>query len=206
MDKKLLICGSSIAVVILVLASLSPVVGYNSVKPSTELSPLFTIRTNRATNQDGDNLTCSYIGQGKRNNFPFDKREYNVEKTQIVIETISMMDDTAFNKLIGFIINQVNKDKNLKQVDTKEITAFLYQLRSEPELIKSYIDNGNDYGLTSEQYCSIYPWSPGCWLLNLLVLIISNLVPFIVSIMIIISVMIECYTLSDSCLTQACIN
>ncbi|MCJ7698445.1 MAG: hypothetical protein MUO73_08980 [Thermoplasmata archaeon] len=66
MNKYPLIGISIIAVVLLVLGSLTNVVGYQSVK-STVLSdsPLFSVRTKRAINQvGGDTLTFNYLGKG----------------------------------------------------------------------------------------------------------------------------------------------
>ena len=65
MDKKPLIGVSICAVVILVLGSLSNEVVYQSEK-STNVndSPLFTTRTQRATNQHQNIITSQYLGKG----------------------------------------------------------------------------------------------------------------------------------------------
>jgi hypothetical protein len=65
MDKKPLIVVSLCAVVLLVVASLGNVVGYQSVKSTVNDSPLFATRTERATNQQQNTLTSQYIGMGR---------------------------------------------------------------------------------------------------------------------------------------------
>ena len=68
MDKKPLIVLSICAVVLLVLGSLTNVVGYQSVKSTTvNDSPLFNMRTQRATNHEQNILTFQYLGMGKEN-------------------------------------------------------------------------------------------------------------------------------------------
>jgi len=66
MDKKPLIGVSICAVVLLVLGSLTNVVGYQPVK-STALSdsPLFRIRTQRTIHQQRNMITSQYLGEGK---------------------------------------------------------------------------------------------------------------------------------------------
>jgi len=66
MNKKILI-GSIIAVVILVLVSFTGVVGYQTTKSSTiaKASPLFTVRSSRAIDEESEDLSCDYIGKGK---------------------------------------------------------------------------------------------------------------------------------------------
>jgi hypothetical protein len=64
--RKWLVVGIGIiAVVLLVLGSLSNVVGYQSAtSTSTTKSPLFSIRTQKAINKGSNILTSNYLGQG----------------------------------------------------------------------------------------------------------------------------------------------
>ena len=71
MKNKLLTIGSIIAVVVLVLAGLSPVVGFDSVRSSVKDSPLFSIRSNRAIQKDSNKLMCNYVGKGEEIRFLF---------------------------------------------------------------------------------------------------------------------------------------
>ena len=77
MENKLLVGGSAIAVVVLVLASLSPVVGYNSVESSVKDSPLFSIRTKRAIDEESHTFTSDYIGKGEEINILIPARNSN---------------------------------------------------------------------------------------------------------------------------------
>ena len=64
MNKKILL-GSIIAAVILVLVSFTSVVGYSSVKSTSgKASPLFSIRTSRAIDEETKDFTCDYVGKG----------------------------------------------------------------------------------------------------------------------------------------------
>ena len=97
MDKKILLCGSIIAVVVLVLASLSPVVGFNSVKSSAIDSPLFSVRIKRVINEESEGLTCDYVGKGKESSLLF-LRENNSLKMKEIIDIINTLDDEEFKR------------------------------------------------------------------------------------------------------------
>jgi len=65
MDKKPLIGVCILAVVLLVLGSLSNVVGYQSIKSTTAFdSPLFKIKMQRAIHQQQTLITFQYLGKG----------------------------------------------------------------------------------------------------------------------------------------------
>ena len=86
MRKSPLIGVSIIAVVLLVLGSLTNVVGYQSVK-STSMndSPLFKTRTQKATNQQQNIITSQYLGKGKENLLYFPMRDNRTELLKKVI-------------------------------------------------------------------------------------------------------------------------
>ena len=71
MKNKILI-GSIVAVVILVLVSFTGVVGYQTTKSSTiaRASPLFSVRSKRAINEESKDLTRRYVGMGNTLQFP----------------------------------------------------------------------------------------------------------------------------------------
>ncbi len=74
MDKKPLIGVSICAMILLVLGSLTNVVGYQSVKSTVNDSPLFQTRTQRATNQQRNFITSQYLGKGKTGNLFLSQR------------------------------------------------------------------------------------------------------------------------------------
>ncbi len=163
MDKKPIIRVSICSVVLLVLASLSNVVGYQSIK-STAVndSPLFSVRTKRAINEENKSiLTFNYLGKGQ---YPIliPQRDNEAELVRKFIDKIRAMDDDTFNKFIGTIINQINHRDNLKDIDVKESIKGLRQLRENPQnnIVYKETDNANrtyfhDFYITA---C----WFPGC--------------------------------------------
>ena len=61
MNNKILL-GSIIAVIILVLVSFTGVVGYQTTSSAiAKASPLFTVRTQRATDKESKDIACGYI-------------------------------------------------------------------------------------------------------------------------------------------------
>jgi hypothetical protein len=66
MNKKILM-GSILAVAILILVSFAGVVGYQTTNQLTiaKTSPLFTVRSSRAIDEDSKNLSCDYVGKGE---------------------------------------------------------------------------------------------------------------------------------------------
>ena len=111
MNKKILI-GSIIAVVILVLVSFTGVVGYQTTKSSTiaRASPLFTIRSSRAIDEESKDLTCDYVGKGDNINLLIPDRNNERKLFIRIIEKIRRMNDREIKEFITIF----NKYKNLK--------------------------------------------------------------------------------------------
>jgi hypothetical protein len=129
MKKKYLAIGVSIcAVVLLVLSSLSNVVGYQTVKSTVNDSPLFQTRTQRATSSKSNILTSSYLGKGF-NVLSFPLRNTNTEMIQKFIDRIRTMDDDTFNRFVDYVVNQINHKNNLKSVDVNDFIKGLRQIR-----------------------------------------------------------------------------
>jgi hypothetical protein len=146
MDKKPLMGVCIGAVVLLVLGSLSNVVGYQSVKSSAvNDSPLFQTRTQRATNQQQNILTTRYLGK-ELNALPFPLRNNRTVMIQKFIDGVRTMDNATFNRFIEFAINLINHKDNLKDVNVKKFIIDLRQLRKSTENIRVYKDK-NDYNL-----------------------------------------------------------
>jgi hypothetical protein len=165
-DKKPLIGVSICAVVLLVLGSLSNVVGYQSVK-STAVndSPLFSVRTKRAINQvGGDTLTFNYLGKGQYS-MPFPVIDNRTELIQKVIDRIKTMDDDTFNRFIDYAVNQINHKDNLKDINVKEFIKELRQLRKSTENIRVYKDKNDDNRTYLYNFVRTACWVPGCILI-----------------------------------------
>ena len=134
MNKKILI-GSIIAVVILVLVSFTGVVGYQTTKSSTikGASPLFTVRSSRAIDEESDDFTCDYVGKGEEIAISIPKRNYDIALIQKVIDRISRMDDKVLNKLMFSVIKHVKQNGRLTDIDNNKIINALNQLKDNQE-------------------------------------------------------------------------
>jgi len=136
--KNKLIISSTLAVIVLVLAGISPVVGYNSARSSMRDSPLFSVRTSRAIKEDSNELTCNYIGKGNIWSFP--KRDSRTALLQQAIDRISKMDDKSFDRFIDSIIKyQLMNNDAIQQENIREMLRILYQLKDNPNEATKYI-------------------------------------------------------------------
>jgi len=173
MRKSPLIGVSVCAVVLLVVASLSNVVGYQTVK-STAVndSPLFSVRTKRAINQvGGDTLTFNYLGKGQYS-MPFPVIDNRTELIQKVIDRIRTMDDDTFNRFIDYAVNQINHKDNLKAIATDEFVKELRQIRESTQNIIVYKDSDVERYTIFPNWNTLGDWFPGLFLFFIIVLII----------------------------------
>jgi hypothetical protein len=136
MEQKLLLCGSIIAVVVLVLAGLSPVVSFTTANSSAVSSPLFQVRTQRAVEQDSSGLNCAYIGQG--DTFLLPRRDSNIKKLQLVVERIQGMDDDTFNWFVEQVAYRYQIHRNEMKTSFNEMITVLYQIRDNPEVLYEF--------------------------------------------------------------------
>jgi hypothetical protein len=139
MDKKPLIGVSILAVVLLVMGSLSNVVGYQSVKSTVNDSPLFNVRTQRASNQQIGIFKSDYLGKGRETNLDISRKDIKEEYIDKIINFFIRMDAESFNKFVNrfiFLFHQ-NGVSNLKVTD-REIKDTLYQIKNNPEILKKY--------------------------------------------------------------------
>jgi len=146
MNKKILI-GSIIAVAILILVSFTGVVGYQTTKSSTiaRASPLFTVRSSRAIDEESKDFTCDYIGKDKRIDILLPKRDSKTALVQKFITNISRMSDENLEKLIAFLINHAQSDERFNDENFNAIKDTLYLLRDNSELILLFEENPTLY-------------------------------------------------------------
>jgi len=187
MNKYPLIVVSIIVIVLLILGSLTNVVGYQSVK-STSLSdsPLFSVRTKRAINQDcKDVLTSDYLGKGIIIGLQFPTRENRTIILQKIINIIRNMDDKEFSRFLNLIISHSYEDEYDKNIDSITVLSILKQIRSyTKELpINKLGPNGTEKDPSTSQAFpmpSINQFPPWCIILrfglDLLLLIILGIV------------------------------
>jgi len=176
MDKYPLIGVSIIAVVLLVLGSLTNVVGYQSVK-STAMSgsPLFSVRTKKAINQENRNiLTSDYLGKGIESNLLFPVRENGTGTLQQFIERIQTMDENEFSRFQSLVVSRLSEDKSNKNIDSIQVLSLLKQIRSDKKalLITQFANIDNDMEFFTENCPETSRIGQGCFIVVLLFLIL----------------------------------
>ncbi|MCK4416059.1 MAG: hypothetical protein KAU84_02800 [Thermoplasmatales archaeon] len=150
MNKKILL-GSIIAAVILVLVSFTSVVGYSSVKSTPgEASPLFSIRTTRAIDEETKDFTCDYVGKGKEIKIHLPKRTYKSELVEKFVNSIKMMDDKSFDRFVDLIIEHLHDKDGFQGYTTEEIVLSLHQLKFNPTKIKRDVVESKQTKLATE--------------------------------------------------------
>jgi len=164
MNKKILI-GSVIAVCILIGVSFTSVVGYRSVTSDVKASPLFNIRSSRAIDEESGDLSCEYVGKRNIINLIIPDRDVEIEVMRKVIEDIKTMDDETFNKFVSLIFSRIKQNN----IDDKKIIILFNHLRN-------YQDYKESLSLISwNDPCTIDAWFPGCWIINIIITIISSI-------------------------------
>jgi hypothetical protein len=140
MKRYPLIGVSILAVVLLVLGSLSNVVGYQSIKSITvDDSLLFSIRTERATNQQKNTIASNYLGKGGKSYLDIPKKEIKKEYIDKIINLFIGMNVMSFDEFVNrFIFYIHQKDVGNLKVTDREIKDTLYQIKSNPEILKKY--------------------------------------------------------------------
>jgi hypothetical protein len=111
MDKRILILGSILTIVILIGVSFSSVVGYSNNTSYSIESPLYNVRSNRAI-ENGEDLTiCNFVGKGKGLTIPISEWDNSITLKQQILDKIKGMDRKSQNKLNKLVVSIIN---NLK--------------------------------------------------------------------------------------------
>jgi len=196
MDKKPLIMVSFCAVVLLVLGSLSNVVGYQSVKSTTVSdSPLFQTRTQRATNQQQNSITSQYLGMSKESFLQFPFRDDKTEQLKKVIDIISKMDEKTFERFTELCIRRARQDNNLREINSNDIIRALILLRTEPRMVMNSIVIRNNQDKTASPSNTLCHPIPGCifiWVISIIAFIVMMVIFLIVFIREYFSVVFVC--------------
>ena len=163
MKKTPIILVSICAVVLLVLGSLSNVVGYQSMK-STAMSesPLFSIRTQRAINQQQNILTSKFLGMGKENLLQFPISNNRTELLIKAIEYIGKMDDKKFKQFIELCIQRVKQDNIFRDTNLNGLLQIFHKLRINPEKTSDVVNKNNTFEPPSIYDYTLCDWTPGC--------------------------------------------
>jgi hypothetical protein len=174
MDKKPLIGVSICAVVLLLLGSLTNVVGYQSVQSATvNNSPLFATRAQRETNQQQNIITSQYLGMGKETHLQFPMRDNQTESLKRAIEYISKMDDETFERFTELVIQQSKQNDSLRDINPNEIKQILNQLRTTSITLLNSPMYKNNYQLNSTPMIPTINWFPGCFLVIFFVFLMA---------------------------------
>jgi hypothetical protein len=156
---------STVSVILLILTSLTNVVGYQSIQSSgVHDSPLFSIRTQRATNQQQNTIASQYLGKGQYT-IPFPLRDNRTELIRKFIGEVRRMDDATFNRLIDFAVKKLNHKEKFKYINVMEFIKEIRRVRESKQNIMPSKDK-NDSRLT--YLYNFYPtacWFPGCYIL-----------------------------------------
>ena len=167
MERNILLGGSITAVVIIVLASFTNVVGYHLIE-SHQLneSPLFSIRTQNAIQKnEGNKIISEYLGKGKNSSIMISKRGDTLEKVQEVINRIKLMDDDTFKTFVNTVVHELSQQRKNYDLEPEKIIDELYQLRSTSKTFEGKEINSDDDRTwrATPTLC----WFPGCILLNI---------------------------------------
>ena len=161
MNKKILV-GSIIAVAILVGISFTSVVGYRSVTSDVKESPLFTVRSSRAIDEESMDIACDYVGKGEDNFLSIPTRDSRTALVQKFIMSISRMSDENLEKLIAFPINHAQSDERFNDENFNAIKDTLYLLRDNSESIQKF----DVYPINKYLYTNENIGSTSCWCLT----------------------------------------
>ena len=153
--KRVTIGCSIIAIVLLILGSLTNVVGYQSVKSTINDSPLFNVRTQRATNQQQNSITSQFLGMSNGNLLRFPSRDNRTEQLKKTIDIISKMGDKTFAHFTELCIRKARQDNILQDISDYQIVQALLLLKTNPKAILSNFINKDNHPVTSSEWFSL---------------------------------------------------
>ncbi|KYK23971.1 hypothetical protein AYK25_00995 [Thermoplasmatales archaeon SM1-50] len=201
MEKKPLILVSLCAVVLLVLGSLSNVVGYQSVKSSVNDSLLFQTRTQRATNRQQNILTYQYLGMGKESILQFPTRNNNTDSLQRTLVYIKKMDEATFNTFIVFVIKHMQQNHQITDETSREIRMLLKQIKEDPLFLHQInlqtFDSNARYATEFCQTTQCFTTKSGCIIFFLFTLCLAIYVLITMQIHQFITALLNCPTAQD---------
>lgn len=139
MNKKIMIrCIGTI--IIIVLTSFTSVVGFQTTRSTLiKDTPLFSIRSQRATNRLAKRIvTSEYIGKRKTITISFPEKNSTLLLFQKTIDGISTMNDKTFTKFLDATISKFRESRMVKEKDIPKIKQLFQFLKDHPEEAKKY--------------------------------------------------------------------
>jgi len=146
MNKKALVISISAAVLI-VLASLSSVIGTNAIKSNDEkrsiASPLFAVRTQRSLDkEEAKKISANYLGKGKQLNILLPKKSMAqvwIDKAIKIFDTNPVLIDKLLERLdkTPYFARTLNKHDVSKQ----DIKNYIRIIKNDPSALTEEIEN-----------------------------------------------------------------
>lgn len=167
MEKNPVILGVGIfAMVLLVLGSLSHVVGYQSIKSSVvNDSPLFQSRIQKMTHQQQPSVLSQYLGESRENLFLFPIKENHTLTLKRVIEFISKMDKKTLSQFEKLYFNENKKISVSRSINGKGIMEIFQSMSAQPLLLMYTQDNTSTMEPTFDNTPTLCSWGPICTLI-----------------------------------------
>ena len=141
MKRKLLVGGMLISSLI-ILSSLTSVVGVQSLQTERKYSnPLFSNRLTNMINKENEDINSNYIRKGTTTNLFSNKKSYArvwIDKAIKIIQTNPAIVDSIFDRIekMPFVMNLL-KENGLSRTD---ITKYTTQIKNNPLLLKEEIN------------------------------------------------------------------
>lgn len=159
-----------IVVALLISVVFTSVVGYRSEEPNMNASPLFSIRTQRAIEEESKDVICDYFGNGKLPMIPIPTRKNKTISIQNIINRIKSFDDRNFNLFVDFILSHLCENN----MDNKEIISKIYMYKNNYKIFR------NESSLTLKVPYTIGGWLSGCLIIYLIINFADSIYSFLI--------------------------
>jgi hypothetical protein len=178
MKKNIRYLVGILSCIIIILAGLSPVIGYKNVVSSVKDSPLFHLRTQRAIDKEQNIQRCTYLGKGKEVIFPVFRQHNKVLLHKEMMEALFNMNDKELYDFAKLVINNMNHNMKQRNIDINDVLLAFSYLKENPKIFKNYDTDENNI-FTYD--CSIHngEMSPGCLIILIISLIIVGILTII---------------------------
>lgn len=141
MKGKLLV-GSIIITSLIILTSLTSVVGVQTIKTeSKNNSPLYSKRLSTMINKDNEEIKSNYIRKGTTLNLFTHKKSYTrawMDKAIKLIQTNPVIVDRIFTRIekIPYVMNLLKENG----ISKNDLTKYATQIKNNPSLLKQELD------------------------------------------------------------------
>jgi len=201
MDKRIPVVVSIIAAIMFILVSFNSVVGFQTYSIfSKEVSPLFTIRTKNAIEDENrEPITYDYFGKGKTITIHLPPRNKNNTLLKKTIETICKMNDKTFNLFLSNVIKKMQQDGSINAEMIFQVKTFFHYLRNHEQQLRNFVLND---GVEDEPTLAGYTvcvWFPGCSFIRAFVYIIEFILGVTISIILLLCLFISAMDGAFSC-------